>query len=303
MNSTFAFGFDDSLLRKFLELQQQINAAVPQNLLRSFQQELKIYNQLHLDGSLQATKILSKNIQSGCLPQLTSELLVAQQVAAQLTPITQKLLDEQRVASKLTSITQKLLDEQRWIQSVIPNLSISLNELLSPSCISLSRDSAMGTDVEEITSCLNKDISKEEIAAEVSTLTPEEERELATNISGALQDTLNWQQRLMSVLLKWKERNPIIAFLVALLISNIIWNLFINAVSWTAKTVKASVIRNEPTSSAIETCRIQQAQHVIVIGDVPYYYFIEFNDPNTNAPQRGYISKKSVQAISESETP
>lgn len=290
MNSTFAFGFDDSLLRKFSELQRQINAAVPQNLLRSFQQELKIYNQLSLDGSLQAVKLMSEKMQSGCFSQLTSELLVAHQVAAQLTPI-----------------TQRLLDEQRWIQSVIPNLSISLNELLSPSCISLSPDSAMDIDTEEITSNLNeiidRNISKEEVVAEVSTLTPEEERDLATNICGALQDKQNWQQRLMAVLLKWKERNPIIAYLVAILISNIIWALIVNAASWTGKTIKAAVVRDEPSSSAIGICRIQPSQNVIVIGDVPYYYLIEFNDPNTNELQRGYISKKSVQAISGPETP
>ena len=290
MNSTFAFGFDDSLLRKFSELQRQINAAVPQNLLRSFQQELKIYNQLSLDGSLQAVKLMSEKMQSGCFSQLTSELLVAHQVAAQLTPI-----------------TQRLLDEQRWIQSVIPNLSISLNELLSPSCISLSSDSAMDIDTEEITSNLNeiidRNISKEEVVAEVSTLTPEEERDLATNICGALQDKQNWQQRLMAVLLKWKERNPIIAYLVAILISNIIWALIVNAASWTGKTIKAAVVRDEPSSSAIGICRIQPSQNVIVIGDVPYYYLIEFNDPNTNELQRGYISKKSVQAISGPETP
>ena len=49
--------------------------------------------------------------------------------------------------------------------------------------------------------------------------------------------------------------------------------------------------------------QVKQTQDVDVIGEVPYYYLIEFYDPEADERVRGYISKRSVKPTENSDEP
>ena len=112
-------------------------------------------------------------------------------------------------------------------------------------------------------------------------------------------DEKNWQQKIVFAYNKWKEKNPIFArFLIVLI------QIFLFSVSCYVQTVIAPIafatIRNGPNTQAETMAVFDKNQKMIIIDEgVPYYYEIEFPEPATGDIKIGWVSKKSVMVIEE----
>ena len=123
--------------------------------------------------------------------------------------------------------------------------------------------------------------------------------ELAAEISEAINRHENWEQRLMALFLTYQTQHPVFAwlikgFLVSILsgiISTLICNRFIGSVD------KTTYLREDPASSAPVVVVIDKPQDIIILGDVPYYYYVEFQDSSSTEPIHGYISKRSLKNV------
>ena len=220
---------------------------------------------------------------------------------SKITQLAQTLNSFQAMNSQLAPIT-KQLREQSWISEVVPSLDMSLRDAISISYPGLSqaeKNSAILIALEEISSV---NISDEIDSVEEICVADSELAQLTEDIREALDDPPNWQQRLMTKLLSWKARNPIVAYLLQQVLNLIILEIITLAFSWTATTLKSVLVREAPSTSATVVAQIEGVQNVEVIGDAPYYYWVEFNDPQTGKTIQGYISKRMITPI-QSDTP
>ena len=155
-------------------------------------------------------------------------------------------------------------------------------------------------EVESITFPEETDMSEQ-----ASVLSETEKSELASEINDAISQHENWEQRLMALLLSYRDQHPIFAwiiknvFLVILLgiAASMIYERFIGSVD------KPAAVRAEPRVSATSIYIINQHQDIIILDDVPYYYYVEFDDPESQQAIQGYISKRSVKNVRKEELP
>lgn len=287
MTTTPDFGFDDSAFRHIIETQQllskmEINGTIA--MIQNMQQYLTPFS---TSESIKALESISQSIQAWCIPELEGILKSAQTISEILSPI-----------------SQQLIEQQSWISKIIPSIDMSLRDAISFSYTDLEpteKGAAIAADLDNII-CVDLPENVEE--CETTPLTESEGEQLTQDISAAISDKRNWQQRLMDVLTSWKKRNPVIAAILQQIIFTLIVNILINSVvAWGGKIIKEATIRNEPNTSAAVVAQVKQTQDVDVIGEVPYYYLIEFYDPEADKRVRGYISKRSVKPAENPDEP
>ncbi len=130
----------------------------------------------------------------------------------------------------------------------------------------------------------------------IDSVTNDEVMEVSNDLKLIVSDRLNWQQKIANTLTKWKEKNPVIAFLLNNIIIVIIVGL-ITSYFYSAVTSKKSSVKVEPQYGSPIVCKIEINKDVTVISDVPYYYEIKFIDQSDGQTKTGWISKRSVKII------
>lgn len=295
MTITQAVYFNSSTLKACLEVQQGISPLISSLSLPELPKILQASDSL---TKLQkSTQSFSKMSHCGAVAAWAEY----GKQTSQITQLSQTLNSFQAMNSQLVSAA-KQLREQSWISEFIPSLDMSLRNAISISYPELSRaekQSAILSALEEISSI---DISGEIDSVEEICVADSELDQLTADIREALDDPPNWQQRLMTKLLSWKARNPIVAYLLQQVLNLIILEIITLTFSWTATTLKSVLVHEAPSTSATVVVQIEGAQNVEVIGDAPYYYWVEFNDPRTGQTVQGYISKRMVTPL-QSDTP
>lgn len=126
---------------------------------------------------------------------------------------------------------------------------------------------------------------------------------MAADINQILADPNTMHVASQSKYLQWKERNPGFAafflnilFPILLLIAD--WGFS----SWQARSTKDSRVYEEPVSTSSVVYNITVENNITVIGDVPYYYEVEFINPETGELVTGYIYKGNIIAEEQDET-
>lgn len=66
---------------------------------------------------------------------------------------------------------------------------------------------------------------------------------------------------------------------------------------WQARPVKDSQVYEEPVSTSNVVYNLTVENTVTVVGDVPYYYEVEFVNPETGEPVTGYIYKGNLTEV------
>lgn len=284
MTTTPAFGFDDSVFKQIIETQQFLNKMEINGTITMIQNTQKYLSQFSTSESIKALENVSQSMQAWCIPELEGILKSAQTISEILSPI-----------------SQQLIEKQSWISKIIPSLDMSLRDAISFSYTDLDPTEKGATIAADLDNIICIDLPENVEECEATPLTESEGEQLTQDIYAAISDKRNWQQRLMDVLINWKKRNPIIAAILQQIIFALIVNILVNnLVTWGGKLIKEAIIRDEPNTSAAVVAQVKQDQDVDVIKEVPYYYLIEFYDPDTDERVRGYVSKRSVRPANES---
>lgn len=136
------------------------------------------------------------------------------------------------------------------------------------------------------------------------TLTPESRAEIAADVTDVLCDPENAHQVSQSKYAKWKEKHPLLADLFLILLFPFLVNLLSSLLSpaLTALVTKNAQVYEEPISTSCVVYNVTVENNITVIGDAPYYYEVEFTDPETGELQTGYIYKGNVTVEQPEET-
>jgi len=225
----------------------------------------------------------------------TSNTLNSIKNACQIPQIQTAVLNMQHIYDSWLPAMQNAFNQQYQIQAMVPQLKTSVLDLICSSCADMTRNVKVSTLASALDTFANIKILEYDLPTDAPGLTSEESTQLAAEFSEAVEDRQNWQQRLMAIIQRWKIENPVVASIVQLLVTIIITQLLCDLLHWGAAALKNSKIREEPNRKATVICQIKQGETITVIGDAPYYYLVEFDDPDTNELRSGYISKKSVK--------
>lgn len=138
--------------------------------------------------------------------------------------------------------------------------------------------------------------ASENIAEE--TLTPEIRAEIAADITEVLSKPEELQSVSQSKYLQWKERNPgFAAFFIQILYPFLLMIIPLLTSIWLARPVKNAQVYEEPTSTSNVVYNVTVENNITVVGDAPYFYKVEFPDPETGELVTGYIYKANLAEV------
>lgn len=133
----------------------------------------------------------------------------------------------------------------------------------------------------------------EQTAGIESTTSSEEITELHNDLQDIAADNKNWQQKLAEKTSKWKEKNPVICFLIVQILA-VLLSIFSNFIFGKITTPKAA-IKEEPSATGDVIYNITINQEVTIIDDTRYYYKVKFYNIETDTTITGWISKRSLE--------
>ena len=127
-------------------------------------------------------------------------------------------------------------------------------------------------------------------------LDPEIRAEIAADIAEVIAEPETMHITSKKKFMEWVKESPehALAFLTALLV--FIQTICMVVSTWQARPVKDSQVYQEPVSSSNVVYNLTVENTVTVIGDVPYYYEVEFVNPETGESMIGYIYKGNLAA-------
>lgn len=127
-------------------------------------------------------------------------------------------------------------------------------------------------------------------------LDPEIRAEIAADIAEVITEPETMHITSKKKFMEWVKESPehALAFLTALLV--FIQTICMVVSTWQARPVKDSQVYQEPVSSSNVVYNLTVENTVTVIGDVPYYYEVEFVNPETGESMIGYIYKGNLAA-------
>lgn len=125
---------------------------------------------------------------------------------------------------------------------------------------------------------------------------PEIRAEIAADIAEVIAEPETMHITSKKKFMEWIKESPehALAFLSALLV--FIQTICMVVSTWQARPVKDSQVYQEPVSSSNVVYNLTVENTVTVIGDVPYYYEVEFVNPETGESLIGYIYKGNLAA-------
>lgn len=273
-------------------------------LTESFWETLKEVNKIQLSTSVlaisQALKDVVPNYNPDGIKSAMSEIVATQKVWREAVLPLRSVLE--MIASAYPTLK---MDSTAMAQSILSQVdtstlralreSVSLAVLAKADWSWLSEVHTEETTDDEHNAASNFDLE--------SSVTQEVRAEMAADINQILADPNTMHVASQSKYLQWKERNPGFAafflnilFPILLLIAD--WGFS----SWQARSTKDSRVYEEPVSTSSVVYNITVENNITVIGDVPYYYEVEFINPETGELVTGYIYKGNIIAKEQDET-
>ncbi len=150
------------------------------------------------------------------------------------------------------------------------------------------------------------DDSDDDQETTVKEVSPETRSQIAADITEVLSDPENMHTTSRKKYIEWARERPENAMHFLQTLCVIIQTLFVMLSfameTWQGHTVKDAHVYEEPTSTSSVVYNLTVENNVTVIGDVPYYYEIEFAHPETGEMVTGYIYKGNVAAEESEET-
>lgn len=104
----------------------------------------------------------------------------------------------------------------------------------------------------------------------------------------------NWQQSFAKYFDKWKNKNPIISFVLCLVVTNIL-SSFCNTI-FVGVATKIGMLKDTPEKNGVVIEQININQEVTIINSCPYYYEILVMDLE-KIELHGWIAKKNINII------
>lgn len=131
---------------------------------------------------------------------------------------------------------------------------------------------------------------------EADEMDPEIRAEIAADIAEVIAEPETMHITSKKKFMEWIKESPehALVFLSALLV--FIQTICMVVSTWQARPVKDSQVYQEPVSSSNVVYNLTVENTVTVIGDVPYYYEVEFVNPETGESLIGYIYKGNLAA-------
>ena len=125
-------------------------------------------------------------------------------------------------------------------------------------------------------------------------LDPETRAEIAADIAEVIAEPETMQITSKKKFMEWVKESPehALAFLTTLLV--FIQTICMVVSTWQARPVKDSQVYQEPVSSSNVVYNLTVENTVTVIGNVPYYYEVEFINPETGESIIGYVYKGNL---------
>lgn len=227
-----------------------------------------------------------------------------------------EIVASHREWSKSVLPTNSLVETMKAVYPTLkvdlPNVTQSILSQIDTSALAALRESAsMAALAKADWSWLSEVYTEEEEDEDESVLdsvtdssvTPEIRAEIAADITQVLSNPETMHIDSQSKYLQWKERNPgFAAFFIEILLPILLLIADWGFSSWQARTVKDSHVYEEPTSTSSIVYNVTVENNVTIIGDVPYYYEVEFVTPETGELVTGYIYKGNVEAEEPDET-
>jgi len=140
----------------------------------------------------------------------------------------------------------------------------------------------------------------------VREVSPEIRSQIAADITDVLSDPENMHTTSRNKYLDWVRERPENAMLFWQTLCQIIQTLFIvltfAVTTWPARAVKDAQVYEEPKSTSNVVYNLTVENNVTVIGDAPYYYEVEFVNPETGEQMVGYVYKANLTAEEPEET-
>lgn len=131
---------------------------------------------------------------------------------------------------------------------------------------------------------------------------PEIRAEMAADITEVIAEPETMHLTSQNKYLEWVKKHPELAVQFLTLLLMFIQTICMMVSTWQARPVKDSQVYQEPASTSNVVYNLTVENNVTVIGDVPYYYEVEFVHPETGELVTGYIYKGNVVAEESAET-
>jgi hypothetical protein len=185
-------------------------------------------------------------------------------------------------------------------EAIIPLVDTSALEVLKDSATLAAIAAAPKIDWSWISEVYSDgDDSDEDSECTDVEVTPEIPAEIAADINEVLSCPNEAGDISQSKYVKWKEQHPFLADLYMQVLLPLIQAILYGLIAFGAATLIASAnkdarVYEEPTSTSNIVNNISVEQNVTIIGDVPYFYEVEFVDPETGETVTGYIYKGNL---------
>ena len=133
--------------------------------------------------------------------------------------------------------------------------------------------------------------------AEIANISIENKQEAASIVSEAFAESDNLEQAIMHALKTAEKKHPLIYKVILFLLNTIIPIIISQSCSLMRETARDAKLRDNPSSNSPIIITISSGTPVKVIGEAPYYFEIEYNNPKTGEVQIGWLSKRTVQEL------
>lgn len=236
-----------------------------------------------------------------------------------------------KIDGAYTALNELIARQKEWEKLVIPTTAFSalakdvlpvvkfdtsafarsvLEQIDTSALTALQKSVSVGALVGKDWSWLDdeyvEDTDNDNQETPVREVSPEIRSQIAADISDVLSDPENMHTSSRNKYLDWVRERPENAMLFWQTLCQIIQTLFIvltfAVTTWPARAVKDSQVYEEPKSTSNVVYNLTVENNVTVIGDVPYYYEVEFVNPETGEQMIGYVYKANLAAEEPEET-
>lgn len=211
-----------------------------------------------------------------------------------------------------TSFVETVIAACPTLKLEIPNIAQSVLAQIDTSALAALRESvsfaeltkydwswlaeAYAEDTEDNVEDVTSDPAKTAVTEEVRA-------EMAEDINQILADPDTMHLASQSKYLQWKARNPgFAAFFLDILLPILLLLADWGFSCWQARATKDAHVYEEPVATSNVVYNLTVENNVTVIGDEPYYYEVEFVNPETGEQMIGYVYKANLAAEEPEET-
>ncbi len=258
-----------STLQQMQELVNRISPSVVENA-RAAQATYRLL-QLDLTESLEATKANCKL----------------------LTPGVQRYLEQ------IASITEELAECQSWYRDFLPSETPALKVAIEHSMASIigKKDAGPPASLTDETNGL--ELLNADYAAASQLISDEESKIIADELTQAVSNPENWQQRIIESARRFQETNPLVSWILQKFILVLLLGI-LAAVCATAigNTIAEAKIRAKPSAASEVIYTLEASKDVLITDEAPYYYEVSINADEQGQQIVGYMSKRVVKVLS-----